>query len=180
MTGRIHLELVRWVGDIRDDPLHRARVALDSVLGQLAQDLLTDPETQARAEALKERLLDHPAVATSFISLWDALRRALTASLKDSEGAVRERMLTEVCLFAERLVAEATRRSLRAQIADSPQAARAAVARERIEAADLPEHIADLFVGDRLVRKERPVPGDKYIEVHRAAQGSEGCCKVRV
>jgi uncharacterized membrane-anchored protein YjiN (DUF445 family) len=106
VTGRVHLELVRWVGDIRDDPLHRARVALDSVLGQLAQDLLTDPATQDRAEALKHRLLDHPAVVTSFISLWDALRRALTASLKDGDGAVRERMLTEVCRFAERLVAD--------------------------------------------------------------------------
>jgi uncharacterized membrane-anchored protein YjiN (DUF445 family) len=107
VTGRIHLELVKWVDDIRDDPRHRAREALDSVLTQLAQDLLTDPATQARAEALKERVLDHPAVATSFISLWDALRRALTASLKDSEGAVRERMLTEVCRFAERLVEDA-------------------------------------------------------------------------
>ncbi|GAB3258563.1 DUF445 domain-containing protein [Nocardioides dilutus] len=106
VTGRIHLELVRWVDDIRDDPRHRARVALDSVLTQLAQDLLHEPATQARAEALKERLLDHPAVVTSFISLWDALRRALTSSLKDGEGAVRERMLTEVCRFAERLVAD--------------------------------------------------------------------------
>jgi uncharacterized membrane-anchored protein YjiN (DUF445 family) len=111
VTGRIHLELVRWVDDIRDDPLHRARLALDSVLTQLAQDLLTDPATQARAEALKERLLDHPAVVTSFISLWDALRRALTSSLEDSEGAVRERMLTEVCRFAERLVADADLRT---------------------------------------------------------------------
>ena len=42
--------------------------------------------TQARAEALKERLLDHPAVVTSFISLWDALRRALTTSLEDPTG----------------------------------------------------------------------------------------------
>ena len=111
VTGRIHVELVRWVGDIRDDPRHRARQALDSVLRQLSHDLQHEPETQARAEALKDRLLDHPAVATTFISLWDALRRALTASLKDPEGAVRERMLTEVCRFAERLVDDAELRT---------------------------------------------------------------------
>ena len=70
-----------------------------------------EPATQARAEALKDRLLDHPAVATTFISLWDALRRALTASLEDPEGAVRERMLTEVCRFAERLVDDAELRT---------------------------------------------------------------------
>jgi uncharacterized membrane-anchored protein YjiN (DUF445 family) len=103
VTSRIHIELVRWVADIRDDPRHRARAALDSVLEQLAADLSSDPQTQARAEALKDRLLDHPQVTSSFISLWDALRRALTASLEDPQGAVRERLLLEVRLFAERL-----------------------------------------------------------------------------
>ena len=81
VTSRIHRELVDWVEDIRDDPRHHARQALDSVLAQLADDLLHDPDTQERAEALKERLLDNPAVIRSAISLWDALRRALTASL---------------------------------------------------------------------------------------------------
>jgi uncharacterized membrane-anchored protein YjiN (DUF445 family) len=103
VTSRIHVELVRWVGDIRDDPDHRARSALDSVLGQLADDLLSDPATQARAEALKERILDNPAVIRSAVSLWDALRRALTTSLQDPQGAVRARMLTEVSAFAGRL-----------------------------------------------------------------------------
>ncbi len=103
VTGRIHTELVNWVGDIRDDPQHRARVALDSVLAQLADDLLNDADTQARAEALKERILDNPAVIRSAISLWDALRRALTASLQDPQGAVRQRMMTEATAFADRL-----------------------------------------------------------------------------
>jgi len=106
VTSRVHLELVRWVDDIRNDPRHRARVALDSVLEQLARDLLTDPDTQARAEALKDRLLDNPAVIRSAISLWDALRRALTTSLEDPDGAVRQRLLTEVTAFAERLVSD--------------------------------------------------------------------------
>ena len=107
VTGRIHTELVNWVGDIRDDPRHRARVALDSVLAQLADDLQHDAATQARAEALKERILDNPAVIRSAISLWDALRRALTASLQDPHGAVRQRMLTEVTAFAVRLNSDA-------------------------------------------------------------------------
>jgi len=100
---RLHTELVRWVGEIRDDPHHRARQALDSVLAQLADDLLNDPETQARAERLKDRLLENPAVISSAISLWDALRRALTASLADPQGAVRRRLATEVDAFASRL-----------------------------------------------------------------------------
>ncbi|WP_230486645.1 DUF445 domain-containing protein [Nocardioides anomalus] len=111
VTGRIHTELVRWVGDIRDDPQHRARQALDSVLRQLADDLLHDADTQARAEGLKERILDNPAVIRSAISLWDALRRALTTSLQDPQGAVRARLLTEATAFAARLRDDAALRT---------------------------------------------------------------------
>ena len=106
VTSRIHTELVRWVADIRDDPRHHARQALDSMLAQLARDLLDDPDTQARTEALKERLLDHPQVIASSVSLWNALRRVLQSSLTDPDGAVRARLLTETCRFAERLGAE--------------------------------------------------------------------------
>ncbi|MCY7396426.1 MAG: DUF445 domain-containing protein [Nocardioides sp.] len=103
VVARIHVELVRWVGDIRDNPEHRARHALDQLLTQLAQDLLEDPETQARAERFKDRVLDHPQVIVSAVSLWNGVRRLMTASLQDPEGALRARMLLEVERFAARL-----------------------------------------------------------------------------
>lgn len=103
VTGRIHVEIVRWVEDIGRQPHHRARLALDSLLRQLADDLLGDPDVQQRAERLKERLLEHPAVLTSGISLWTSLRRVLTASLDDPDGAVRQWLLTEIQAFAQRL-----------------------------------------------------------------------------
>jgi uncharacterized membrane-anchored protein YjiN (DUF445 family) len=106
VTGRIHLELVRWVADIRDQPHHRARQALDSMLGQLTHDLLHETSTRDRTEALKERLLDRPQVIATGVALWEALRRALEGSLADPEGAVRLRMRTEVERFARRLVEE--------------------------------------------------------------------------
>jgi uncharacterized membrane-anchored protein YjiN (DUF445 family) len=106
ILGRVNIELVRWVRDIRDDPHHHARKALDSMLATLADDLLNDPETQARTEALKERVLDHPQVVATSISLWNALRRSLQASLADPEGAVRLRLLVEVGHFSKRLLAE--------------------------------------------------------------------------
>lgn len=43
----------------RSDPDQRARQALDGLLRQLATDLHENPEVQARAEALKERVLTH-------------------------------------------------------------------------------------------------------------------------
>ena len=119
VTSRIHLELVRWVGDISDDPRHPARQALDSMLTQLARDLLEDPDTQQRTERLKERLLDHPQVLESSISLWNALRRVLLTSLGDPEGALRQRLLLELTRFADRLEAqEELRRRLDGYAAD--------------------------------------------------------------
>ena len=88
------------------EPRHHARQALDSMLAQLAEDLLHDADTQARTEALKERMLEHPQVLASAVSLWNALRRVLLASLADHDGAVRRRLLAEVSAFAERLDAD--------------------------------------------------------------------------
>ena len=106
VTSRIHVEAVRWIADIRDDPHHHARAALDSMLGQLGQDLLFDLDTQARAEALKNRLLDHPQFTATGVSLWNALRKALVGALQDPEGALRTRLQAELVGFAERLVAD--------------------------------------------------------------------------
>ncbi len=103
VTTKIHTEALRWLADIRDDPQHHARTAFDSLLAQLGHDLLFDDATRARAEAFKERLLDHPQVAASAVALWQALRRSLLASLADPEGAVRARVRTELTAFAERL-----------------------------------------------------------------------------
>ncbi|GAA2124279.1 DUF445 domain-containing protein [Nocardioides bigeumensis] len=103
VTKRIHLEVVRWVADIRADPQHHARGALDSMLAQLARDLLVDPDTRERTERLKDRLLEHPAVLTSAVSLWTSFRRALLGSLRDPAGAVRLRLQSEVDTFGTRL-----------------------------------------------------------------------------
>ena len=120
VTARIHLEVVRWIADIRDDPRHHARAALDSMLEQLGQDLLHDPETRARAEALKNRLLDHPQFTHTGISLWNALRKALVGALRDPGGALRARLQEELVRFASRLVAdEGLRRRLDGLAADA-------------------------------------------------------------
>jgi uncharacterized membrane-anchored protein YjiN (DUF445 family) len=103
VTHRLHLELVAWLADIRDDPRHHARIALDDLLAQLAQDLLHDPATQERAENLKNRVLQHPQILVTATSLWNAFRRALLSALEDPEGPVRRRALTEIQAFAERL-----------------------------------------------------------------------------
>lgn len=106
VTDRLHTEAVRWLEDIGSDPDHHARHALDSMLEQLARDLVNDPGTQARAETLKERLLGQAQVVETGLSLWAAFRRALLEALEDPIGPVRARAETELVAFGGRLVAD--------------------------------------------------------------------------
>ena len=107
VTRRIHVELLAWISDIRNDPQHHARIALDSMLAQLAEDLLHDPATQARAEALKERVFDHPQILVTATSLWNAFRAALLDALADDDGPLRGRAVAELSAFGRRLLEDA-------------------------------------------------------------------------
>ncbi|MBD8870153.1 DUF445 domain-containing protein [Nocardioides donggukensis] len=107
VTTRLHAEAIRWLGDIRDDPRHRARLALDSMLAQLGQDLLTNPDTQERAENLKLRLLEHPQFPATAISLWKAFRTALLEALRDPSGPLKERLTAELVALAGRVTTDA-------------------------------------------------------------------------
>ena len=103
VTTRLHLEAVRWLADIRHDPDHRARKALDSLLTQLAHDLLHDPSTQDRAERLKRRVLEQPRMVDTGMSLWSALRTALLEALEDADGGLHERAVAELVAFGHRI-----------------------------------------------------------------------------
>jgi uncharacterized membrane-anchored protein YjiN (DUF445 family) len=103
---RVHKEVIKWVGEIRDDPNHRARVALDDLLADLSDDLLHDEATIERTERLKVRILDHPQLMETVLSLWRAFRSALVAALADPEGPLRTRVQTELEKYAQRVVSE--------------------------------------------------------------------------
>ena len=103
---RVHKEALKWVLEIRDNPNHQARIALDDLLSDLSDDLLNDEATMERAERLKVRILDHPQLMETVLSLWRAFRAALIAALKDPEGALRTRVQSELEKFAQRVVSE--------------------------------------------------------------------------
>jgi uncharacterized membrane-anchored protein YjiN (DUF445 family) len=103
---RMHKEALKWVSEIRDNPQHQARIALDDLLADLADDLLHDEATIERAERLKVRILDHPQLMETVLSLWRAFRSALIAALSDPEGPLRTRIQSELEKFAQRVVSE--------------------------------------------------------------------------
>ena len=106
VSSRLHVEIVEWVAEIRDDPHHHARMAFDRWLVQLAHDLQHDDATRERAERLKHRLLTQTQVATTSVALWDALQRALMASLQEEDGLLRRRAVEELVAFGERLITD--------------------------------------------------------------------------
>lgn len=109
-----------WVRDIRDDPGHHARRALDELLGQLAQDLQNDPATMARFERLKARLVSQPSLMTTAIALWHSLRGALLASMEDPHSLLHTRAAQGLADFGERAVNDTElRRRLDGHVADA-------------------------------------------------------------
>lgn len=98
---RLHVEALAWVEDIRDNPHHHARLALDDLLTQLSDDLQHDPETMERAERIKVRVLDHPQLLETATSLWAAFRTALIHSLGESDSPLRRRIEGQLRSFAE-------------------------------------------------------------------------------
>jgi uncharacterized membrane-anchored protein YjiN (DUF445 family) len=107
---RLHTELLDWIEDIRRDPRHRTREAVDRLLDDLADGLLHDADTIARMERFKERLLGQPQVTATFVSLWNALRRAFVAALEDPESPLVARGVVEVTAFGRRLQGDAALR----------------------------------------------------------------------
>ncbi len=110
VTDRMHTEAIRWAREVRADPGHRVRRALDDLLADLARDLQEDPATMARAEALKARLLTHPTTAETVVRLWEALVRIAQRSLTDPDGPVQARLVRELRSLAERLETDAALR----------------------------------------------------------------------
>jgi uncharacterized membrane-anchored protein YjiN (DUF445 family) len=106
VIDRIHHEALSWLADVRDNPNHTARKAFDDLLAQLAQDLQHDPETIARAEALKVRMVAHPQIGASAVAAWDALRTALLGALADADGPLRRRGVAALSELGDRLLTD--------------------------------------------------------------------------
>jgi uncharacterized membrane-anchored protein YjiN (DUF445 family) len=105
---RVYQEVVRWVEEVRDDPRHSARLALDHLLARLADDLQHDPDTRARAEAVKERILAHPELRNATVAVWSTARRLLEEAIEDPDGELRRRIGSAVAELGGRLATDET------------------------------------------------------------------------
>ena len=96
---KIVTSIERTLVEIRDDPEHQLRARFDAALRTFVENLQHSPQTLARAEEIKQDLLDAEAVRRFSASIWvDAkaalLRFAENASAAGKEGGTMERALT--------------------------------------------------------------------------------------
>ena len=105
---KIVTSIERTLVEIRDDPAHPLRERFDAALRTFIDNLQHSEETAARAEELKNDLLDADAVRRFSSSLWvDAkaalLRQAEQADASPAEGGAMERALVA---FGEAVLAD--------------------------------------------------------------------------
>jgi uncharacterized membrane-anchored protein YjiN (DUF445 family) len=103
---RVYKELMRFVGDIRDDPEHPARGAVDNFLADFAGELQHDPETIARVERAKTDLLAREEVQELIASSWAAVRTLVLGAAEDEDSELRRRLRDGLRTFGARLATD--------------------------------------------------------------------------
>lgn len=89
VDDRLYREAQRFVAEVRDNPDHRLRAAIDDYLGSLAERLQRDPATMSTLEAAKNRAFDDPRVRELAATAWSGARDALLDALSDPRGPLR-------------------------------------------------------------------------------------------
>jgi uncharacterized membrane-anchored protein YjiN (DUF445 family) len=80
--------LSKLVADMAADPGHPLRLKAEDALQKLAFDLQFDVETQAKADRIKEELLDNPAFQRWIGGLWEQGRASMLRMARDPEAAM--------------------------------------------------------------------------------------------
>jgi uncharacterized membrane-anchored protein YjiN (DUF445 family) len=74
--------------EMSTDPAHPVRVKVEEALAQLANDLQTRPETQERAETIKQQLLDNRSVSLWLDTIWQKGREAIISAARNPDAAM--------------------------------------------------------------------------------------------
>lgn len=100
---RVHSGVQRFLREVADDPDHPMRATLDQRLATLADQLVRTPSMRARADALKEELVEHPAVREWSSTMWADIKASLLAHADDPESDLRRRLVRAAADLGARL-----------------------------------------------------------------------------
>ncbi|MEZ5380621.1 MAG: DUF445 domain-containing protein [Microthrixaceae bacterium] len=100
---RLFVAADSFLGDLAADPDHELRRSIDVRVEQLATDLAHDPATGARADELRDELLDHPQLREWTNSVWADLKERIKAAAADPDHATLARLASTIAQFGRRL-----------------------------------------------------------------------------
>ncbi|UQS22147.1 DUF445 domain-containing protein [Amycolatopsis thermalba] len=106
LADKVYGEVLSFAWAVKTDVNHPMRLALDKFLGEFAQDLQNDPETMARAEQVKQQILDHPDVQKLIGSAWSTAKGMLLTAAEDPSSELRRRVREGLRTLGERLVSD--------------------------------------------------------------------------
>ena len=103
VATRVYGELTRVSAEVRAQPEHAIRQALDRLLTRFADDLSNDPTTIERASGVLESLLAQSEVRRAFGDVISAGRRVLLEMVDDPDGELRTRLSGALADLGRRL-----------------------------------------------------------------------------
>ncbi|WP_407080105.1 DUF445 domain-containing protein [Arthrobacter zhaoxinii] len=103
---RVQIQAERFLIDVQENPNHQLRVALDNYLTGVARDLQEDPKTMAKADAVKEQVLDDPRVRELMTSTWTTIKNALMTAADDPDSELTRNFKSALQDFGTRLINE--------------------------------------------------------------------------
>ncbi len=106
VTDRLYSEVEKFTRGLRDDKNHQMRVAVDRFLAEFADDLQYDEATRARAEGIKQRIVDNEQVQQLAQSVWGSVKALVLSAAADPESALRTRVTAAIAEFGQRLIAD--------------------------------------------------------------------------
>ncbi len=111
LADKLHREVLDFARAVRDDQDHQMRKAVDKFMAEFAHDLQHDPATIARAEAVKQQILEHPDVQNLAASAWGTARTMLLDAIEDPSSELRVRARDAIASWGTRLAQDDAVRS---------------------------------------------------------------------
>lgn len=109
----VYREAVKFVDDVRADPAHPARVAIDGYLAELAGRLQHDEKTRTELENAKSAVFDSPKAQALASDLWQTAKAGLIESLENPASPLRARVDAALRDIGTRLASD---RALQARV----------------------------------------------------------------
>lgn len=103
---KVYVEMAKFVRAVQADPDHEVRRSIDKYLKDLAQDLQYDPAVIAKAEEIKNGLLDDPRVHDVAVRTWKTVKTALLEAVSDPDSELTHRFKAAVRDFGHRLTTD--------------------------------------------------------------------------